>query len=124
MTQAADRYLYAVQVLKDRYLCVRSVDLAHYLGISKASVSAFIRQMRQQGLIEVEPDGNLLLTEKGRQQVQARGVRIEFFRQLLMDAGVCPDVALRDAISFSWRMSEESFEAFRAMKLQQADHRD
>jgi Mn-dependent DtxR family transcriptional regulator len=124
MTQAADRYLYAVQVLKDRYLCVRSVDLAHYLGISKASVSAFIRQMRQQGLIEVEPDGNLLLTEKGREQVHARGVRIEFFRQLLMDAGVCPDVALRDAISFSWRMSEESFEAFRVMKLQQADHRD
>ena len=56
MTQAADRNLYAVQVLKDRYLCVRSVDLAHYLGISKASVSTFIRQMRQQGLIEVEPD--------------------------------------------------------------------
>jgi Mn-dependent DtxR family transcriptional regulator len=124
MTQAADRYLFAVQVLKDRYLCVRSVDLAHYLGISKASVSAFIRQMRQQDLIEVEPDGNLLLTEQGLQQIHALGVRIEFFRQLLMDAGVCPDVALRDAISFSWRMSEESFEAFRAMKLQQADHRN
>ena len=123
MTQAADRYLYAVQALKDRYLCVRSVDLAHYLGISKASVSTFIRQMRQQDLIEVEPDGNLLLTEKGRQQVAALGVRIEFFRQLLMDAGVSSDLALRDAISFSWRMSEDSFEAFHAMKPQQADHR-
>jgi DtxR family manganese transport transcriptional regulator len=124
MTQTANRYLYAVQVLKDRYLCVRSVDLARYLGISKASVSAFIRQMRQQDLIEVEPDGNLLLTEQGLQQIHALGVRIEFFRQLLMDAGVCPDVALRDAISFSWRMSEDSFEVFRAMKPQQADHRD
>ena len=123
MSQAADRYLYAVRALKDRYLCVRSVDLAQYLGISKASVSTFIRQMRQQGLIEVEPDGNLLLTEKGRQQVAALGVRIEFFRQLLMDAGVHPDVALRDAISFGWKMSEASFEAFRAMKPRQADHR-
>ena len=122
MNGAADRYLYAVQILKERYLCVRSVDLAHYLGITKASVSAFIRQMRQQGLIELEPDGNLLLTEKGRQQVAARGVRIEFFRRLLRDAGVHPDVALRDAISFSWRMSEDSFEAFRAMKPQQTDH--
>ena len=123
MRGAANRYLYAVHILKDRYLCVRSVDLAHYLGISKASVSAFIRQMRQQGLIEVEPDGNLLLTEKGQQQIHALGVRIEFFRQLLMDAGVCPDVALRDAVSFSWIMSEDSFEAFRAMKAHQADHR-
>ena len=47
MRGAADRYLYAVQILKERYLCVRSMDLAHYLGISKASVSAFLRQMRE-----------------------------------------------------------------------------
>ena len=122
MSRAVDRYLYAVQILKNRYLCVRSVDLAHYLGISKASVSTFIRQMRQQELIEVEPDGNLLLTEKGLKQVDALSVRIEFFRQLLKDAGVHPDVALQDAVSFSWRMSEDSFEAFRAMKPQQTDH--
>ena len=123
MNGAADRYLYAVQILKERYLCVRSVDLAHYLGITKASVSSLIRQMRQQGLIETEPDGNLLLTAAGQQRAKLLGVRIEFFRHLLMDAGVHPDVALRDAISFSWRMSEDSFEAFRAMKPQQADHR-
>lgn len=105
MSGAADRYLYAVQVLKDRYLCVRSVDLAHYLGITKASVSAFIRQMREQGLIETEPDGNLLLTDAGQQRAMLLGVRIEFFRRLLTDAGVQPELALRDAVSFSWKMS-------------------
>ena len=119
MSGAADRYLYAVQILKDRYLCVRSVDLAHYLGITKASVSAFIRQMRDQGLIEAEPDGNLLLTDAGQQRAQLLGVRIEFVRRLLTDAGVQTDLALRDAISFSWKMSEASFEAFRAMKTGQ-----
>ena len=116
MGGAADRYLYAVQALKDRYLCVRSVGLAHYLGITKASVSTFIRQMRSQGLIESEPDGNLVLTAAGQQRAQLLGVRIEFFRRLLADAGVQPDLALRDAISFSWKMSEASFEAFRAME--------
>ena len=93
MSGAADRYLYAVRVLKDRYLCVRSVDLVHYLGITKASVSAFIRQMREQGLIETEPDGNLLLTDAGQQRAMLLGVRIEFFRRLLTDAGVQPELA-------------------------------
>ena len=116
MSTATDRYLYAVQVLKRRRACVRSVDLAHYLGITKASVSMLLRQMREQDLIEVAPGGNLLLTAKGQQQVNQLSVRIDFFRQLLTDAGVHPDLALRDAISFSWKTSEDSFEAFRAMK--------
>ena len=116
MNGAAARYLYAVQILKDRFLCVRSVDLAHYLGITKASVSAFIRQMRDQGLIETEPDGNLLLTAAEQQRANLLGIRIEFFRRLLTDAGVHPDLALQDAISFSWKMSEDSFEAFRSME--------
>ena len=114
--RAADRYLYAVQILKERYLCVRSVDLAHYLGITKASVSAFIRQMREEGLIEVESDGNLLLTADGQRRARHLGERIEFFRRLLTEAGVPSEVALRDAIAFSWKMSEDSFEAFRTLK--------
>lgn len=117
MSGTADRYLYAIQILKERYLCVRSVDLAHYLGITKASVSVCIRQLREQGLIEAEPDGNLLLTDAGQQRAKLLGVRIEFFRRLLTDAGIQPELALRDAISFSWKMSEASFEAFRTMKL-------
>jgi Mn-dependent DtxR family transcriptional regulator len=122
MNRAADRYLYAVQILKERYPCVRSVDVAHYLGISKPSVSAFIRQMREEGLMETEADGNLLLTEEGRQRVMQLGTRIEFFCQLLRDAGVRPELALKDAISFSWKMSEESFEAFHTMARNQTDH--
>ena len=120
MSRTQDRYLYAIQALKKKFLCVRAVDVAHYLGLSKASVSIVLRQMRGQGLIEAESDGNLLLTEKGQQQASLLGIRIEFFRQLLADAGVDPDQALRDAVSFSWKMSEASFEAFRAIKTGQA----
>lgn len=50
------------------------------------------------------------------------GTRIEFFCHLLRDAGVRPELALKDAISFSWKMSEESFEAFHTMARNQTDH--
>ena len=113
MSKTFDRYLYAIGMLKEKYLCVRAVDVAHCLGVSKASVSVVIRQLRDQGLIDVEPDGNLLFTAMGKNRCDQLGERVSFFRQLLTDAGVEPSQALRDAISFSWEMSEAAFEAFR-----------
>ena len=115
MSRAFNRYLYAIRALKEKYLCVRAVDVAHYLGFSKASVSITLRQMRDQGLIETEPDGNLLLTESGETRSAHLDARVRFFHQLLTEAGVESSRALQDAISFSWEMSETAFEAFRRL---------
>ena len=116
MTRTMDRYLFAIRMLKEKYLCVRAVDVAHYLGFSKASVSSAMRQMRAQGLIEVEPDGNLNFTEAGRERSEFLLDRVCFFERLLREAGVEAAQAQQDAISFSWEMSEDAFEAFKAMK--------
>ena len=115
MSKTFDRYLYAIGMLKEKYLCVRAVDVAHCPGVSKASVSVVIRQLRDHGLIDVESDGNLLFTATGKKRSDWLGERVSFFRQLLTDAGVEPSQALRDAISFSWEMSEAAFEAFRRL---------
>ena len=115
MSRAFDRYLYAVHALKEKYLCVRAVDVAHCLRLSKASVSIALRQMREQGLIETESDGNLLLTESGKARSAHLDARVRFFHQMLTDAGVEPSQALQDAISFSWEMSEAAFEAFQRL---------
>ena len=113
---STNRYLFAIRTLHEKYLCVRAVDVAHYLGFAKPSVSISIRQMREQDLIEVEPDGNILFTESGKTRAESLNRRVSFFRQLLTDAGVEPSLALQDAISFSWEMSDASFEAFKAMR--------
>ncbi len=115
MDRSLNRYLYAVRALKEKYPCVRAVDVAHYLGVSKASVSKAVRQMKERGLIEVEPDGNLLFTAPGLERTDLLGSRIAFFREALTGAGVDPIQAHRDAVSFSWEMSEASYEAFRTM---------
>ena len=112
---ASDRYLLAIQTLKKQYLCVRSVDVAHFLSVSKASVSAAIRQMKEQGLIEVAPDGNLQYTPQGEYRINLLNDRVCFFQQKLIDAGVEPALALQDALSFSWEMSEESYHALKAL---------
>ena len=114
MKSTLDRYLYTIWTLKEKYLCVRAVDVAHALGFSKASVSAALRQLREQGMIEAEKDGNLLLTAQGRERVGRLASRVSFFRDVLTDSGVEGNQALMDAIAFSWEMSEASFEALRS----------
>ena len=64
------------------------------------------------------PVGYLLCTALGHARSDLLGSRVRFFQQLLTDAGVEPAQALQDAISFSWEMSEASFEAFRALKTE------
>ncbi len=118
MSKSMDRYLYAIRTLKDQYLCVRAVDVAHFLGLSQASVSIALRQMRDQDLIIAEPDGNLLFTAGGLERADKLLRRVSFFRQILTDAGVDPIQALQDAVAFSWEMSDVSFAAFESMNLQ------
>ena len=79
MSKSLDRYLYAVRSLQEKYLCVRAVDIAHFLQVSKASVSVAIRQMRDQGLIKVESDGNLQFTALGKNRSDLLGSRVCFF---------------------------------------------
>ena len=115
MAASADRYIYAIRALHEKYACVRSVDLAHCLGVSKATVSAAVRQLREAGQLCVERDGHLFLTPSGEERAARLCERVSFFRDLLCGAGVAEKQALEDAVSFSWEMSEESFNAFRAM---------
>ena len=113
MRESGEMYLETILVLHQKQNRVRAVDVAAEMDISKASVSIAIRQMKDQGLIRVEPDGNLLFTAPGQARCDVLGTRIRFFQRLLTNAGVEPAQALQDAISFSWEMSEASFEAFR-----------
>ena len=89
------------------------MDVAHFPRRIKASVSIAVRQLRDQDLIDVEPEGNLLFTAMGKNRSDQLGDCVSFFRQLSTDTGVEASQALWDVLSFSWEMSEASYEAFR-----------
>lgn len=116
-----NRYLYTIWLLHRKYCCVRSVDIAHHLGRTKPSVSVFVRQMQKQGLIEIEPDGNLCFTNEGRIHAEQLDARVSFFQRFLIGAGVEASVALQDATAFGWEMSDSSFEAFKRGLTSQLD---
>ncbi len=108
-----DRYLGAIVVLGRRLAIVRSVDVAGYLGYSKACVCVAVKQMIQEGLVLVERHGSLVLSDEGSRRAQAYLDRCNFFHMLLMESGVEADAARQEADAITRAMSGPSFEALR-----------
>ena len=63
--ESAENYLETILMLKKEHGYVRSVDIAHHLSYTKASVSVAMKSFREEGYIVVDADGNISLTEKG-----------------------------------------------------------
>ena len=64
--ESRENYLESILVIKNRKGYVRSIDIAHELSFTKASVSVAMKSFREQGYITVDENGNIELTDNGR----------------------------------------------------------
>ncbi len=110
---AMERYLYAILMLKKKYCCVRSVDVAHYLKCTKPSVSVSVNKLIREGLVVMEEDGNLEITDQGAEYFQSHQDRSGFFQKLLEAAGINPDIAETEAFSLAKSIQPDTFDALR-----------
>ena len=117
-SRAIDRYLQAVLILSRKYFCVRSVDVAHYLGCSKAAVSVALKQLGGEKLISTAPDGALTLTRAGEDRARQLHQRYQYLLHLLTQAGVDPTVAEQEASALERALSPASFQALQAYLTQ------
>ena len=108
-----DRYLGAIMVLRRRVAIVRSVDVANYLGYSKACVCVAVKQMILEGLVLVERHGALTLSDAGERRAHAHLERCDFFQRLLIQSGVEAEAARQEADAITRALSGSSFEALR-----------
>ena len=88
---------------------VRAIDVAQYLGYAKTSVSHGLRLLHQGGFLTRDADGYLYLTVIGRETAEKIYAKHRFFTQWLIEAGVAPDTAEKDACRMEHAISEESF---------------
>jgi DtxR family transcriptional regulator, Mn-dependent transcriptional regulator len=90
---------------------VRSIDIAHALGVSRASVNKSLGVLKESGLVEHEHYGDVKLTEKGlkvARQVRARHDNLKTFLSTVL--GVNPDTAETDACRMEHAISRETAE--------------
>ena len=111
--ESAEDYLERILILHEKQDKVISLDIANSLGYSKPSVSRAMKNLRENGYIIVEANGNLVLTDKGMEVAKRIYERHVILSELLVCLGVSEKVALSDACKIEHDLSEESFEAIK-----------
>lgn len=106
---STENYLEGIYVLRDQLGHVRSIDLANYLEISRASVSAAVKKMEEEGLVNMAEDGELKLTIKGARVGKEIYDRHLTLKKLLMMVGVEETLADHDACRMEHAISKETF---------------
>ena len=70
--RAAEDYLEAMLMMKEKHGYIRSIDVADYLGVTKPSVSYATKRLRESGYITMDKDGLITLNDSGLQIASSR----------------------------------------------------
>lgn len=111
--ESAENYLETILVLKNKNGAVRSIDIANELGFSKPSVSVAMKNLRENGYIEVDSSGYITLLGSGRQIAEKIYERHTTLSKWLVSLGVDAKTAAEDACRIEHIISSESFEAIK-----------
>ena len=111
--ESAENYLETILVLKNKNGSVRSIDIANELGFSKPSVSVAMKNLRENGYIEVDSSGYITLLDSGRQIAEKIYERHTTLSKWLVSLGVDAKTAAEDACRIEHIISSESFEAIK-----------
>lgn len=108
--QSAEDYLETILVLKERRGAVRSIDIANEMNFSKPSISVAMKKLRQNGYIEMDKDGYILLTDAGMEIASSVYNRHKLLTKFFVSLGVDETVAAEDACKIEHHLSQETFD--------------
>lgn len=111
--ESAENYLETIHVLSQRNGMVRSIDIANEMNFSKPSVSVAMRNLRENGYIQVSPEGFISLLPAGEAIAKEIYERHTLLTRWLTGLGVDPEIAAEDACRLEHDLSKESFEAIK-----------
>lgn len=111
---SGEDYLEAILVLQKKKGMVRSVDLAQHMDFSEPSISHAVGLLKKEGLLTVDADGYLHLTNMGKEVAEKIYERHLFFTEQLVAVGVDQKTAEQDACRIEHAISEESFQKLKA----------
>lgn len=111
--QSAENYLETIYMLSQKNGSVRSIDIANELGFSKPSVSIAMKNLRENGYIDVMGDGSIVLLQPGEEIAKGLYSRHTTLTEALIQLGVSQETASEDACKIEHILSEESFKAIK-----------
>lgn len=111
--ESAENYLETIYILSKRKPEVRSIDIVNELHFSKPSISVAMKNLRENGYINMDRDGFITLTDAGKAIALTIYERHVLLSEWLTQLGVDEKTALEDACRIEHVISAESFEAIK-----------
>ena len=118
LQESGEMYLESILILSRTKGFVRSVDISQHLGYSKPSVSRAVGLLKAGNYITMEDDGEIRLTESGREVAEKILSRHTLLTELLVRLGVDREVASADACKMEHVISDDTFNAIKNHMLQ------
>lgn len=109
--KAAEDYLEAMLMLKEKNGFIRSIDIAEQLGVTKPSVSYSTKRLRENGYITMDETGLITLTEMGMEIAKSMYERHNLLTEFFVRLGVDEKTAREDACKVEHDISETTFSA-------------
>ena len=113
--ESSEMYLETIYVLSKKSDSVRSIDVSEYMGYSKPSIHRAVYRLQRNGLLEIDENGHLFLTDKGSDIAKNIYEKHTVLTDILIKIGVSSETAEKDACKIEHVLSDETF-----MKLKQA----
>lgn len=110
---SGEYYLKAIFILEAQHGSVRSVEVAEYMNVSKASVSHAVALLKKNGFLKMNQGYDLVLTDSGRAIASSIYEKHCYFKDRLINAGVSLETAEIEACRLEHCVSEESFHKLR-----------
>lgn len=111
--ESGEMYLETIYLLSLRSPNVRAIDVSRHMGYSKPSVSRGIGLLKDEGYVEVDENGYLMLTGEGLKIAKKTYERHIMLSEFFISLGVDKDIAKEDACRIEHVISDETFEALK-----------
>jgi Mn-dependent DtxR family transcriptional regulator len=115
---SAEDYLETILLLSKKTGAVRSIDIVNNMGFSKPSVSVGMKKLRESGMINIDTDGFITLTEKGEKTAEQVYDRHSTIYDWLLSIGINDKQAAADACRMEHVLSEDTFLAIKKLSEQ------
>ncbi|NRY64067.1 metal-dependent transcriptional regulator [Clostridium beijerinckii] len=113
INESVENYLETILILSQKSHAVRSIDVATELNFKKSSVSVAMKNLREKEYISITDDGNIVLTDAGKEIAKMVYEKHTFLSNWLKSIGVDEKIAVEDACRIEHVISNESFEAMK-----------
>ena len=117
-TQSVEDYLESILMLSEKKEFARSIDVSQDLGVTKPSVSVAMKKLRERGMIIVDTDGHITLTDAGRDIAERVYSKHKLLTNLLLHIGVDKETAADEACLIEHVISDSTYDRLNELYME------